>query len=276
MGEDMKAAELFDVSGLVTLVTGGASGIGAAIAEAMATNGAKVTLVDRDAGTLATAVETLAAAGNEVYGELADVTDRAALDKAVAAITARHGRLDVAFANAGISGGPGFLRTDGTRDAATAIEALSEELWQRVLTTNLTGAFHTVQAVVPTMRRQGAGRIIFTSSISATKTELHVGTAYVASKAGLAQFIRQVALELANDGILVNAIAPGPVITNIGGGRLKDAAARAPFERLAPLHRLARPEDIQGAALYFASPASRHVTGAELLIDGGTTLGYAD
>jgi NAD(P)-dependent dehydrogenase (short-subunit alcohol dehydrogenase family) len=145
-----------------------------------------------------------------------------------------------------------------------------------VLATNLTGALNTVQAVVPPMRRQHAGRIVFTSSISATKTELHVGTAYVTSKAGLAQFIRQVALELASDGILVNAIAPGPVITNIAGGRLKDAAVRAPFERLTPLHKLARPEDIQGAALYFASPASSHVTGAELLIDGGTTLGYAD
>ncbi|HVV93621.1 MAG TPA: SDR family NAD(P)-dependent oxidoreductase [Hyphomicrobiales bacterium] len=272
----MKAADLFDVRGLVMLVTGAASGIGLAIAEVMAENGAVVTLADRDAAALDAAVARFRAAGAEVHGAVADVTDRASLDAAVADLLARHGRLDVVFANAGISGGPGFLKTDGSRDRDHAIEALPPDLWQRVLATNLTGAFNTVQAVVPAMRRQKGGRIVFTSSISATKTELHVGTAYVTSKAGLAQFIRQVALELAGDGILVNAIAPGPVVTNIGGGRLKEAAARAPFERLAPLHRVARPEDIQGAALYFASPASRHVTGAELLIDGGATLGYAD
>jgi NAD(P)-dependent dehydrogenase (short-subunit alcohol dehydrogenase family) len=272
----MKAAALFDVRGLVTLVTGAASGIGLAIAEVMAENGAEVTLVDRDQAALDAAVARLGSAGGKVHGAVADVTDRASLDRAVAAVLERHGRLDVVFANAGISGGPGILKTDGSRDPERAIEAQSADLWQRVIATNLTGAFNTVQAVAPAMRRQKSGRIVFTSSVSATKTELHVGTAYVASKAGLAQFIRQVALELAADGIRVNAIAPGPVVTNIGGGRLKDAAARAPFERLAPLHEVARPEDIQGAALYFASPASRHVTGAELLIDGGATLGSAD
>jgi NAD(P)-dependent dehydrogenase (short-subunit alcohol dehydrogenase family) len=112
-----------------------------------------------------------------------------------------------------------------------------------------------------------------TSSISANTTELLVGAPYVASKGGVGMLVKQAARELAAYNILVNAISPGPVVTNIGGGRLQDADARAPFEQAAPLGKIARPEDLYGAALFFASPASSHVTGAEIIIDGGTHLG---
>ena len=145
-----------------------------------------------------------------------------------------------------------------------------------MIAANLGSIFRTIRAVTPALKNQNGGRIIVTSSISASKTELYVGTAYVASKAAVAQLVRQTARELARWNILVNAIAPGPVITNIAGGRLKQAEARAPFEAAAPLHRIATPEDIQGAALFLASPTSRHMTGAELIIDGGAVLGPAD
>ena len=103
-----------------------------------------------------------------------------------------------------------------------------------------------------------------------------VGTPYVAAKAGVAQLVRQVALELARYNIRVNAIAPGPCVTNIGGGRLQDPANQEFFAQFSPQHRMAIPEDMQGAALFFASGASKHVTGAHVVIDGGVTLGVAD
>jgi NAD(P)-dependent dehydrogenase (short-subunit alcohol dehydrogenase family) len=112
--------------------------------------------------------------------------------------------------------------------------------------------------------------------VSAIKTENYVGASYVASKAGVAQLVRQAAIELAKHNIQVNAIAPGPCVTNIGGGRLHDKAAQEFFAKLHPNHRMATPADMQGAALYLASPASRHVNGAAIVIDGGFSLGVAD
>jgi NAD(P)-dependent dehydrogenase (short-subunit alcohol dehydrogenase family) len=272
----MKAAALFDVRGLVTIVTGGASGIGFAIAEVMADNGAVVTLIDRDGDAARKAAASLVAAGGDARAETADVTDKAALAAAFDKVKQRAGRLDVVFANAGISGGPGFLNTAHARDPQRAIEAIPDELWHRVIATNLTSVLHTIQIAATHMKPAGRGRIVVTSSISATKTEAFVGTAYVASKAGVAQLVRQSALELAAYGIQVNAIAPGPCVTNIGGGRLQDADAQAFFAQQHLNKRMAMPEDMQGAALYLASPASRHVTGIHIVIDGGITLGGAD
>ena len=272
----MTIDDLFSVRGLSVLITGGASGIGLAYAEAMAENGARVMIADIDPDALARAVGDLAAPGAEVEGTVVDVTKRGDLDRVVAASVARYGRIDVVFANAGISGGPGFLGADHTRNPERALERVAPELWARVMDTNLTSVFHTFQAVIPPLKAQGGGRIIVTSSISATKTEIYVGAAYVASKAGVAQLVRQAAHELAKFNILVNAIAPGPVITNIGGGRLKDSEARRPFEQACPLHEVATPDDLKGAALYLASRASRFVTGAEVVVDGGVTLGIAD
>ncbi len=272
----MKVESLFDVRGLSVLVTGAASGIGFGYAEAMAANGARVTMVDLEAGSLDTAADVLRATGGRVHTAVADVTLADALRAAVDDAVEREGRLDVVFANAGISAGPGFLSGDGTRNPAASIENLSTELFERALAVNLGGALRTIQLVTPQMKRQGGGRIIVTSTVSVHKVETLVSTLYVASKAGLLQLVRQAALELARYGILVNGIAPGPTITHIGGGRLQDAAARAPFERAIPLHRLATPADIHGAALYFASPASRYVTGTQIVIDGGFSLGEAD
>jgi NAD(P)-dependent dehydrogenase (short-subunit alcohol dehydrogenase family) len=275
MATPLKAQDLFGVTGLVTIVTGGASGIGFAYAQVMAANGAAVTIIDRDADGLAAAVKRLAAVGAKVDGEIADVTDKEGLRRAVDAVAQRQGRLDVAFANAGISAGPGFLDTERKRVAQRAVENVPSELWDRIIGTNLTSVFHTIQVVVPHMKPAG-GRIIVTSSISATRTEQFVGTPYIAAKAGVAQLVRQVALELARYNIRVNAIAPGPCATNIGGGRLQDPGNQAFFAQFAPQHRIAVPQDMYGAALFLASDASKHVTGAEILIDGGVTLGIAD
>jgi NAD(P)-dependent dehydrogenase (short-subunit alcohol dehydrogenase family) len=163
-----------------------------------------------------------------------------------------------------------------TRNEERPLEKLPDEQWQRVLQVNVIGAFNTIQAAARLMKPQQSGRIIVTSSIDAFKAEQHIGTPYVASKGAVGQLVRQAALELARYNVTVNAIAPGPWITNISGGRLRDAATRAPFEKLIPMHRLGQEEDMYGLALFLASPASRYVTGAQIVIDGGFSLGPTD
>lgn len=272
----MNIEDLFAVHGLSVLITGAASGIGRGYAEALAANGAHVLLADADAAALEVTVAALHEAGRRVAGVVADVTRPETLQAAVAAALEREGRLDVLFANAGISAGPGFLKGDGSRNDAAALENLSLDTFDRALAVNLRGALATMQAAVPPMKRQRAGRIVLTTTVSLMRTETLVSTLYVASKAALGQLVRQAALELAAHGILVNGIAPGPTITQIGGGRLQDPAARAPFEQAIPMHRLATPADLQGAALFLASPASAYVTGTQIVVDGGGCLGPAD
>lgn len=269
----MNANDLFRVAGLSTVVTGGASGIGLAYAEIMAENGADLTILDIDGAGLAAVVGRLRDAGGQVEGVCVDLRDKAETDAAMAGVIARAGRLDVLFANAGISGGAGFLGLDGSRPAATAFENLPAELWDRVTSMNLGSMVNTIQAALPHMKRQGSGSIITTSSCSATKVEIFVSSAYVVSKAAVAHLTRQLAIEVAAYGVRVNAIAPGPMATNIAGGRLKDPANQQVFARYAPLGRVGDPNDLKGAALLLASPASRHMTGAEILVDGGVTLG---
>jgi NAD(P)-dependent dehydrogenase (short-subunit alcohol dehydrogenase family) len=273
----MKIQDAFDVSRLVTIVTGGASGLGYAYAEAMAANGAVVDLYDINPDTLNDAVETLKSeTGANVSGHVVDVTDRAALRAAFDATAKAHGRIDVVFVNAGIGGGPGFLRPDNSRNPERAFEDLPIDQWDRIMGLDLTAAFSTMQNAVRHMKPNGFGRIVVTSSVSAYRIEQHVAAPYTAAKAGVAHLVRQLAIEVAAYGITVNGIAPGPWITNISGGRLKDPEARAPFERLNPMHRLGEDEDVQGVALFFASKASRYVTGVNLVVDGGVLLGSAD
>ena len=275
----MKIESLFSVAGLRTVITGGASGIGLAIAEAMVVNGARVALIDLDEERLAQArsrLADIAGARDACVGLAADVADADALRAAFEASVQALGGLDVAFVNAGIGGGPGWLRGDDSRNPERLFEDLPHAQWDRVMQVNVDAAFHTMQLAVRAMKPQGRGRIVVTASCSASKVEQRVGTPYVVSKAAVGHLVRQAALELVRYGITVNAIAPGPFITNISGGRLRDPEARAPFERDIPMHRLGEAQDVQGVALFLASPAARYMTGAQVLVDGGFTLGSAD
>lgn len=269
------AQRLFDVSDAVCLITGGANGIGLACAQVLVANHARVHIIDRDAAAIEAALNSLGCPEN-LSAQCADVTVLGQLQSAVAEVVAGSGRIDVAFINAGIGGGPGFLKGDGQRDEDRRFEDLPFEQWSRVMDVNLNAAFRTMQEVVRVMKGRAGGRIVVTSSASAAKTEQLVGAPHVVSKAAVAQLVRQAAVELARYGITVNAIAPGPFITNISGGRLREAAARAPFERLIPMHRLGTDADIQGAALFLASGAARYITGAQLTVDGGFSLGAGD
>ena len=273
----MKTSELFDVKGLATIVTGGASGIGLAYAEAMAHNGARVALLDIDRSGLDRAVAKLKARGGHVRGIVADVTDRAGLRAAIDKSAKAFGKLDVLFANAGIDPGPAFINATGQRVAEYAFENVSDERWDKVIATNLSSVFVSIRAAVPHMKKNaGGGRIIVTTSIAAIRPEAIVGMPYMPAKAGAAHLVHQAALELAKHNILVNAIAPGPFVTNIADGHMQKPEVRKAFEKWVPLGRAAETEEIQGAALFLASPASKYVTGTEIIVDGGCLVGTAD
>ena len=276
----MKSTELFSVEGYGVVVTGGASGLGLAFAEALAENGAAVTILDVDATAIDTEVARLTGEGYDVRGDVVDVTDHARLDAAFDDAVAAHGRLDVAFANAGIDPGPGFVSgwagAERPRNDEGALETYTDERWNRVIDVNLNGVFATIRSATRYLRPQRSGRIIVTTSLAAIKTEAVIGAAYMAAKAGCAHLTRNVALELAAYGITVNAIAPGFFVTNIGGGHAKQPATQEALAKDIPMHRVGFPDDIKGLALFLASPASAYVTGQQIVIDGGWGLGLAD
>jgi NAD(P)-dependent dehydrogenase (short-subunit alcohol dehydrogenase family) len=276
----VKIADLFKVEGYGVIVTGGASGLGLGFAEALAVNGAKVTLLDVDAKRIDQEVSRLNKAGHTARGEVVDVRDHATLDAAFDRAVQAHGRLDVVFANAGIDSGPGFLGSwvgsQRPRNPAGAMENYEDERWQKVIDINLTGVFATMRAATRHMKPQRSGRIIVTTSLAAVKTEAVVGSAYMAAKAGAAHLVRNVALELAAYNITVNAIAPGFFITNIGGGHAHNPELQKAVSAAVPMHRVGFPKDAAGLALFLASPASDYVTGQQIIIDGGWGLGEAD
>ena len=276
----MKIPELFKVEGHGVIVTGGASGLGLGFVEALAENGARVTMLDANEERIAQESARLQRAGLDVRGQVVDVTDHAALDRAFDDAAARYGRLDVVFANAGIDSGPGFLGAwvgeERPRVPEGALENYSDERWNHVIDVNLNGVFATVRAAARHMKPRKAGRIIVTTSVAAYQCEPAIGSAYMAAKAGAVHLMHNVALELAGYNITVNAIAPGFFVTNIGGGHAKNPAVQHAVARTLPMRRVGFPEDIKGLALFLASPASAYITGQQISIDGGWTLGRAD
>jgi NAD(P)-dependent dehydrogenase (short-subunit alcohol dehydrogenase family) len=276
----VKIADLFKVEGYGVIVTGGASGLGLGFAEALAVNGAKVTLLDVDGKRIDEEVARLTKAGCTARGEVIDVTDHPALDAAFDRAAKAHGRIDVVFANAGIDSGPGFLNawvgSQRPRNPAGSMEAYDDARWQKVIDINLTGVFATMRAATRHMKPQRSGRIIVTTSLAAVKNEAVVGSAYMAAKAGAAHLMRNVALELAAYNITVNAIAPGFFITNIGGGHAHNPELQNAVSKAVPMHRVGFPKDMAGLALFLASPASDYLTGQQIIIDGGWGLGEAD
>ncbi len=279
-GTRMKIAELFKVEGYGAIVTGGASGLGLGYAEALAENGARVTLLDVHPERVAEETKRLRQAGWDVRGAVLDVRDHSALDQAFDDAVDAYGRLDVVFANAGIDSGPGFVGgwvgSERPRVVEGALENYTDERWNRVIDINLNGVFATLRAAARHMKPRRSGRIIVTTSLAALKVEGAIGAAYMAAKAGAAHFMENVALELAAYNITVNAIAPGFFITNIGGGHAKNPAVQQSVSKHIPMHRVGFPEDIKGLALFLASPASAYLTGQQIVIDGGWGLGEAD
>jgi NAD(P)-dependent dehydrogenase (short-subunit alcohol dehydrogenase family) len=256
---------LFDVAGLGAVVTGAASGLGLAIAEVLACCGAHVTLADADAEGVQRATADLAATGATVRSAVVDVADASAVDRLLREAAEQPGGLSIVFANAGISAGTGPTTPQGQ------LTAVEQERWDRVIAINLSGVFATLQAAARYVTPDGRGRVVVTSSVAGIGGDPMVGYAYAASKAGVIALVKQASADLGRSGTLVNAIAPGSFRTNIAGGRIKQPGAAEQFAKTTLIGRLADPSELQGLALFLASPASSYVTGATFVIDGGAT-----
>ncbi len=250
----MTAAEIFSVQGKVALVTGAAKGLGRAMAEALAENGARLWLVDRDDEGLEATAQSLREIGAEVSTQRTDVVDLFAMDALVQDIVAHHGRLDIAIANAGISDRqPGRLHETDPAD------------WAQVLDVNLNGVYHTCRASLEAMQAQGSGKVITVASMwgLAAPAGAFPRPAYAASKGAVVNLTREMALHYAKDNIQINALCPGIFQTE---NRPRDPSASIAYT---PMGRLGRPDEIKGATLFLASAASDFMTGQTLVIDGG-------
>ncbi|WP_296681050.1 SDR family NAD(P)-dependent oxidoreductase [Novosphingobium sp.] len=265
----------FDIAGRSALVTGAASGIGLAYAETMAEAGAKVTLADIDNDGAEREAERLRGLGGQARAAHVDVSDLAQVAAAFDGHVEAYGGLDIAFANAGYDAGNGFWNPAGGRNPDGQIDVYDPAAWERSIAVNLTGIFHTIREAVRCMKAAGTrGSIIATASNAGIINEPIVGVPYMPAKAGVLHLMRHSALELAEFGIRVNAIAPGPFITNIGDGWVKkNPAAKLAFDKTIPLGAMAETEQIKPLALFLASDASSFVTGAHVVIDGGVVLG---
>lgn len=276
----MGTLDRFDIKGRSALVTGAASGIGLAYAEAMAEAGAAVTLTDIDAEGAEREAARLRADGHEVRADQLDVSNWEAVAAAFDAHDAAYGGLDICFANAGIDTGAGFWNPAGHRNAEGQVDTYDRNRWDRSIQVNLNGVFYTVSNAVRVMKKRGrangrsGGSIITTASNAGLVTEPIVGLPYMPAKAGVLHMVRALGLELAEFKIRINAIAPGPFVTNIGGGWLKkDPVARAAWDAIVPLGSVAETEQLKPLALLLASDASDYMTGSHVVIDGGMMLG---
>jgi len=253
-----------DLSGTGALVTGGARGIGAAIAEALAANGARVAVADIDAAGAA-------AQAARLQGAIAcamDVRDPAQTAAAAAQAVAAFGRLDILVNNAGVN----------TLAHRVDIDAFPPEEWHRIVGVDLDGVFLVSRAVLPHMRAQGGGRVVNVASVVGL-VPLRLQSAFAAAKAGVINLTRAMALELAPAGIRVNAVAPGSVLTEVTRQLFyaEDGSFHARVGRLMqhiPLGRPGTPQEIANAVLFLASDASAAVNGHILTVDGGWTTGF--
>ncbi|WP_067933585.1 SDR family NAD(P)-dependent oxidoreductase [Alicyclobacillus kakegawensis] len=254
---------MFDVRDQVVVVTGAASGLGLAMAEIMAECGARVVLTDVNPAALEGAANRLRNAGLQAFSMELDVASAEQVDRVFERIEREHGAINTVFANAGIGTGGNLWSKEGK------LESFSRDDWKKVIAINLEGVFWTMQAAARAMRPRRAGSIIVTASTAGLRAEPIVGYAYIAAKAAVVNLVRQAALDLAPFGVRVNAIAPGPFNTNIGGPGPRPAHVVEAFHRTVPLGRWAEPHEIQGLALFLASPAASFVTGGVYAIDGG-------
>ena len=253
-----------DLSGKVALVTGAARGIGKAIADVFAANGARVVYADIDIA----AAEQSAAKARGSEAMLLDVTDESHVNRVMGAIGRVLGRLDILVNNAGVN----------TLAHRVPIDQFPRDEWDRLLNVDLNGVFLMSQAAARVMLAQGGGRIINITSVAGL-VPLRLQCAFVAAKAGVVNLTRAMALELGPRGVLVNAVAPGSTLTEgtrklfYGeDGKFKDSVQRL-LDHI-PLGRPAQPEEIAHAVLFLAAPESSYINGHVLTVDGGWTAGY--
>jgi NAD(P)-dependent dehydrogenase (short-subunit alcohol dehydrogenase family) len=243
----------FRLDGKVVCITGGAAGIGAATAGLMAAAGAEVVVLDRDG---AAAEATAAAIGGACAAQAMDVASEADVVDGFAAIAERHGRIDVLVANAGIN-----IRR-------TAMECSLDD-WNAVLQVNLTGVFLTARTAARHMPERGGAVVTTASIMSFSGGGLYPNIAYMTTKGALVNLTRALAVEWAERGIRVNAVAPTWTRTAFIQPLLDNAELMGRLEAMTPMRRLAEPEEVAHAMLFLASDAASMVTGLTLAVDGG-------
>ncbi len=245
----------FDFSGQVVVVTGAANGIGAACVRLFAASGAKVALWDVDESA-ARALAGEIGAGSAALALRCDVSRRADVDAALLATLAAFARIDVLINNAGIFRAADFLE-------------VSEEDWDAVLGVNLKGAFLVGQAVAREMAKTGGGAIVNMSSVNGVLAIPSIAS-YNASKGGINQLTRAMALALADRGVRVNAVAPGTIATELAKNAvLGSEEARQRIMSRTPLRRLGEPAEVAAVCAFLASDAASYMTGEIVVVDGG-------
>jgi NAD(P)-dependent dehydrogenase (short-subunit alcohol dehydrogenase family) len=249
--------DLFDIAGSVAIVTGGGRGLGAAIADGFAAAGARVVIGDQDADTAQVTADAIRERGGAALASQCDITNPTQVQALVDLAVRTYGALDILVNNAGIN------------IPKPAAELTLDE-WNRIINVNLTGTFVCCQSGGMQMLRQGHGCIINICSVHGhVGSYVHQAAAYNASKAGVINLTRSLALEWGEHGIRVNGISPGPLRTELMAKRLADPDyLRKTLERIA-IKRVGMPEDVVGAALFLASPAANWLTGQIIAVDGG-------
>jgi NAD(P)-dependent dehydrogenase (short-subunit alcohol dehydrogenase family) len=247
---------MFDLSGKVALVTGGSKGLGEARARGFAEAGADIVICSRHEEELKGALERITA-GTGVRGQyfVTDMSKREEVNQLAKASLAAMGRVDILVNNAGMN-------------VPQAIDAITDETWDQVVEVNLSSCMALTRALVPQMKKRGWGRIIHISSIMGLASKA-ARDAYSATKAALIGLARANALELGMSGITVNCLAPGPFLTDMPGTLLSDAEKKVFSDRTA-MERWGDPRELAGPALLLASEAGSYITGATLVVDGGT------
>ncbi|MDB5586809.1 MAG: 3-oxoacyl-[acyl-carrier-protein] reductase [Devosia sp.] len=257
-----------DLTGKVALVTGAGSGIGKAAALTLGKAGANVVVMSRTASEVDQTASEIRSAGGESLALSADTSDDAAMAELINRTVSHYGRLDIVVANAGING------------VWAPIESLKPEEWDKTIAVNLRGTYLTIHHAVPHLARAGGGSIIVVSSINGTRTFTTPGaSAYSVTKAGQLALVQQLALELGDRKIRINALCPGAIESEISdnteqrGKELTEVPVEFP-EGDIPLTDGAKgkAQDVADAVLFLASNASRHITGTPIWIDGGQSL----
>ncbi|MEC1772043.1 3-oxoacyl-ACP reductase FabG [Schinkia azotoformans] len=245
------------LKGKTVIVTGGSKGVGKGIARVFANHGANVAVVARDLSTAETCAAEINGGEGRVVAFSANVTDRKSMESMVQKVAETFGGIDVLCANAGIF-------------PSAPLEEMTDDDWDTVMNTNAKGTFISVQTCLPFLKKAEFGRIVITSSITGPVTGYPGWAHYAASKAAQLGFMRTTSLELAADGITVNAVMPGNILTEglegMGEDYLNEMAASIPMKKLGTV------EDIGYAALFLASKEAGFITGQTIIVDGGQIL----
>lgn len=263
-GEAPDAQRMFSLAGKVALVTGSSRGIGRAIAELMASAGARVVVSSRKAEACEAVAAAIRARGGEALAVPCNVSHPDQIDALVDTVTRAWGHIHVLVLNAAVNPYMGPLL------------AIEDSAWHKTLDANVGSVLQACRRVIPGMAEAGGGAVIIVSSIAGLKGSTALG-AYAVSKAADMQMARNLAVEWGHANVRVNCIAPGLIRTDMARALWQDPEKLQLALRAYPLGRIGEPADIAGAALFLASPAGAFVTGQTLVVDGGSTIapGYS-